>query len=90
MILTGLLGGSFNPAHRGHRQLSLAAMEALALDEFWWMVSPGNPLKRSRQCAALETAGAAARPAPSASGPANFVLDAGGAALMVGQAGGGG
>jgi len=41
----GLLGGSFNPAHEGHRQLSLAAIEALALDELWWLVSPGNPLK---------------------------------------------
>jgi nicotinate-nucleotide adenylyltransferase len=41
----GLLGGSFNPAHRGHRAMSLAAMEALGLDEVWWLVSPGNPLK---------------------------------------------
>jgi nicotinate-nucleotide adenylyltransferase len=41
----GLLGGSFNPAHRGHRRMSLAAMEALGLDEIWWLVSPGNPLK---------------------------------------------
>jgi nicotinate-nucleotide adenylyltransferase len=41
----GLLGGSFNPAHRGHRQLSLAAVKALGLDEVWWLVSPGNPLK---------------------------------------------
>ena len=41
----GLLGGSFNPAHDGHRQLSLAAIGALALDELWWLVSPGNPLK---------------------------------------------
>jgi len=41
----GLLGGSFNPAHEGHRQLSLAAIEALGLDELWWLVSPGNPLK---------------------------------------------
>jgi nicotinate-nucleotide adenylyltransferase len=41
----GLLGGSFNPAHRGHRRLSLAAIEALGLDEVWWLVSPGNPLK---------------------------------------------
>lgn len=45
MIRTGLLGGSFNPAHRGHRRLSLGAMEALGLDELWWLVSPGNPLK---------------------------------------------
>ena len=41
----GLLGGSFNPAHRGHRRMSLAAMDALGLDQVWWLVSPGNPLK---------------------------------------------
>lgn len=41
----GLLGGSFNPAHRAHRAMSLAAMEELDLDEVWWLVSPGNPLK---------------------------------------------
>ena len=44
----GLLGGSFNPAHRGHRRTSLAAMAALGLDEVWWLVSPGNPLKPSK------------------------------------------
>jgi nicotinate-nucleotide adenylyltransferase len=43
--LTGLLGGSFNPAHGGHRRITLFAMEALGLDEVWWLVSPGNPLK---------------------------------------------
>jgi len=41
----GLLGGSFNPAHEGHRQISLAAMGRLGLDEVWWLVSPQNPLK---------------------------------------------
>jgi nicotinate-nucleotide adenylyltransferase len=41
----GLLGGSFNPAHRGHRRISVAAMKLLDLDEVWWLVSPGNPLK---------------------------------------------
>ncbi len=45
MKRVGLLGGSFNPAHRGHRRMSLAALEALGLDEVWWLVSPGNPLK---------------------------------------------
>ncbi|NBB25441.1 nicotinate-nucleotide adenylyltransferase [Porphyrobacter sp. SLTP] len=43
--LTGLLGGSFNPAHGGHRRITLFAMDALGLDEAWWLVSPGNPLK---------------------------------------------
>lgn len=45
MIRVGLLGGSFNPAHVAHRRISLAAIEALGLDEVWWLVSPGNPLK---------------------------------------------
>jgi nicotinate-nucleotide adenylyltransferase len=41
----GLLGGSFNPAHSGHRALSLHVARELELDEVWWLVSPGNPLK---------------------------------------------
>jgi len=44
----GILGGSFNPAHRGHRAISLAALRALDLDEVWWLVSPGNPLREGR------------------------------------------
>jgi nicotinate-nucleotide adenylyltransferase len=47
MARIGLLGGSFNPAHRGHRHISLQALRALRLDEVWWLVSPGNPLKES-------------------------------------------
>ncbi len=45
---TGLLGGSFNPAHAGHRRIALCAARALDLDEVWLMVSPGNPLKTDR------------------------------------------
>jgi nicotinate-nucleotide adenylyltransferase len=45
MARIGLLGGSFNPAHRGHRHISVRAMRSLGLDEVWWLVSPGNPLK---------------------------------------------
>ena len=41
----GLLGGSFNPAHGGHRRISLFVLRALDLDEVWWLVSPGTPLK---------------------------------------------
>lgn len=49
----GLLGGSFNPAHGGHRAISLFAKEALGLDEVWWLVSPGNPLKPTKGMAPL-------------------------------------
>ena len=45
MARIGLLGGSFNPAHRAHRRISIEAIRALDLDEVWWVVSPGNPLK---------------------------------------------
>lgn len=39
------MGGSFNPAHEGHRHIALLALHRLALDEVWWLVSPQNPLK---------------------------------------------
>ncbi|MDB5695878.1 MAG: nicotinate-nucleotide adenylyltransferase [Sphingomonas bacterium] len=57
----GLLGGSFNPAHRGHRGITLAAMRALGLDEVWWLVSPGNPLKPKAGMAPLAARLASAR-----------------------------
>ena len=61
MKRVGLLGGSFNPAHRGHRRLSLAAIDALGLDELWWLVSPGNPLKPAKGMAPFEARLASAR-----------------------------
>ena len=42
----GLLGGSFDPPHAGHVLVTLRALAALRLDRVWWLVSPGNPLKR--------------------------------------------
>ena len=64
----GLRGGSFNPAHAGHRRITLAAIAALGLDEVWWLVSPGNPLKAAAGMAALParlgSARAMARRAP--------------------------
>ena len=53
MTRIGLLGGSFNPAHGGHRAISLFARDALDLDEIWWLVSPGNPLKPTKGMAPL-------------------------------------
>ena len=61
MKRVGLLGGSFNPAHKGHRGISLAAMRALGLDEVWWLVSPGNPLKDAADMAPLGVRLASAR-----------------------------
>jgi len=68
VTLTGLLGGSFNPAHGAHRAISLFARDALGLDEVWWLVSPGNPLKPNAGMAPLaarvRSAQAEARRAP--------------------------
>jgi nicotinate-nucleotide adenylyltransferase len=61
MIRIGLLGGSFNPAHPGHRRISLAALRALDLDEIWWLVSPGNPLKPAKGMTPLAVRLASAR-----------------------------
>lgn len=41
----GLLGGSFDPPHAAHRQISITALRRLGLDAVWWLVTPGNPLK---------------------------------------------
>ena len=41
----GLLGGSFDPAHAGHVHLTRQALKRFRLDQVWWLVSPGNPLK---------------------------------------------
>ncbi len=65
----GLLGGSFNPAHAAHRRISLFALETLGLDEVWWLVSPGNPLKTGARdmatlCQRLASAERMARRAP--------------------------
>jgi len=49
----GLLGGSFNPAHAAHRHISLEALRRLDLDEVWWLVSPGNPLKSTADMASF-------------------------------------
>lgn len=63
MTMTGLLGGSFNPAHRGHRQISIEAARELGLEEVWWLVSPGNPLKEAGGMASLPIRFASARKA---------------------------
>lgn len=57
----GLLGGSFNPAHEAHLQITRDALKRLGLDEVWWLVSPQNPLKPAQGMAELDRRIAAAR-----------------------------
>lgn len=49
----GLFGGSFNPPHRGHLHVSLTAIRKLQLDQLWWLVTPGNPLKQQNNLSSL-------------------------------------
>lgn len=62
----GLMGGSFNPAHDGHLEISDKARKAANLDEIWWLVSPQNPLKPRADMAELSAriTGARALSAP--------------------------
>src|SRR5262245_14345912 len=48
-----LFGGSFNPPHGGHALVAEIALRRLALDQLWWIVTPGNPLKARRELAPL-------------------------------------
>lgn len=41
----GVMGGTFNPPHAGHALISRTALRRLRLDQLWWVVTPGNPLK---------------------------------------------
>ncbi|WP_421724859.1 nicotinate-nucleotide adenylyltransferase [Bauldia sp.] len=57
----GLFGGSFDPPHAGHREVSLVALHTVGLDQVWWLVSPQNPLKPNAPSEDLERRIAAAR-----------------------------
>ncbi|MBN9668708.1 nicotinate-nucleotide adenylyltransferase [Roseibium aggregatum] len=50
----GIFGGSFNPPHSGHRLVALTVLKRLGLDQVWWFVTPGNPLKSHSDLAPLE------------------------------------
>ena len=50
----GLMGGTFNPPHEGHAVCAVTALRRLDLDQLWWMVTPGNPLKSGEGLPSLE------------------------------------
>jgi nicotinate-nucleotide adenylyltransferase len=57
----GLLGGSFNPPHAAHVEISLTALKRLGLDQVWWIVAPSNPLKHPAKLPSLSERVAAAK-----------------------------
>lgn len=48
-MTVGLFGGSFNPPHEGHALVTELALKRLNLDQVWWLVTPGNPLKDTNE-----------------------------------------
>lgn len=53
-MVVGLFGGSFNPPHQGHVLVAEIALRRLGLDQLWWLVTPGNPLKSKSELAPLD------------------------------------
>ena len=41
----GLLGGSFDPAHKGHLGISNIALKKLKLKKIYWVITKKNPFK---------------------------------------------
>lgn len=60
-LRVGIMGGSFNPPHDGHVLISHSALRRLRLDQLWWVVTPGNPLKETGDLPTLDDRIAACR-----------------------------
>jgi nicotinate-nucleotide adenylyltransferase len=57
----GIMGGTFNPPHEGHAIVAETAVKRLGLDQLWWVVTPGNPLKQNGGLPPLDARMSAAR-----------------------------
>ena len=42
----GILGGSFDPPHKGHLHISKIALKKLKLNKLMWIITKKNPLKQ--------------------------------------------
>lgn len=73
-LRVGLFGGSFNPAHEGHRHVAETARARLELDRVVWLVSPRNPLKGAGDAESFAERFASAE--SMAQGPSMVVSDA--------------
>ena len=45
----GILGGSFDPAHKGHIKISIEAKKQFKIDKIIWAVTKKNPFKSKSQ-----------------------------------------
>ena len=42
----GIFGGSFDPPHKGHLEISKLAIKKLFLDQVYWCLTKKNPFKK--------------------------------------------
>ena len=54
MLKLGLFGGSFNPAHAGHYNISIIAVKKFNLYKLFWLVVPENPFKKNSETLPLQ------------------------------------
>ena len=45
-IKVGILGGTFDPAHKGHLEISKVAIRKIKLNKVLWLVTRKNPFKK--------------------------------------------
>ena len=43
----GILGGSFDPPHKGHLKISLISLKKLDLKIIYWIITKKNPFKKN-------------------------------------------
>jgi nicotinate-nucleotide adenylyltransferase len=41
----GILGGTFDPPHKGHLKISLSSIKKIKLDKLYWIITKKNPFK---------------------------------------------